>query len=210
MEYQGTAELRSLEIQQRGYRSVLLDTPRALEAIRPVQQALPLEMSEDFVNVTTTGGDGQFELFLEARKDHFPVVHLLNITAIFLLVIVLGRTLAPLFRNDMYVPWCMLVALVLAIIMAAITGPDVHPDESAHHAGVRFFSEHLLPPPIDSDLAAGSFSVYGYSRLANLEMYYPLAGYFTWMLSPLNLPELFASRLFGPATLRDTDDTGIF
>jgi hypothetical protein len=198
IEFQGTVRLGSMIISELGYQTESLESPSDLQRIEPRQQALPVDVDGDGVLITTAGRDGQFELKISSvRTGLFPIIHIINVVLIFCLVVVSGKSLGFLFERDRYVPCCFLVVLLLAIAMAGVTGINVHPDESAHYAAVKYYSQHLLPPPIDSALAAGSFSVYGYSRLANLEAYYPLAGYFTWLLNPINLPPVFDSRVFG-------------
>ena len=200
IEYPGTVTLGDMVISQLGYRTEKLDSGDALNRIVPVQQALSLSEDEGRVLISTTGVDGQFQLVLSPQRvGVFPGIHVLNVALIFVVVLWLGRYLGFLFEEDRYVPCCMVIALLLIIAMAGITGINVHPDEAAHHAAVRYYSEHLLPPTIDSQAAQGSFSVYGYSRLANFEAYYPLAGYFTWLLKPINLPAVFDARVFGIA-----------
>ncbi len=89
----------------------------------------------------------------------------------------------------------------MVTVMATVTHDSVHPDEKVHLSAVDYYSEHLLPPRIDDPSLADSFSVYGYTRLANLEAYYQLAGYFAAALEPLRLDNLLEARMFGIAML---------
>jgi hypothetical protein len=61
---------------------------------------------------------------------------------------------------------------------------------------VKYYSEHWLPPSLDSPEIAHSFSDYGKSRLSTYEMYYPMAGYFTRLLAPFKSSDLVNARAF--------------
>ena len=198
IEYQGIAKLNRLSISQSGYEPVILESEDELALIKPVQQIHSTSIVNNVLVLETTGEDGQLELAIDPRQvTFFPFIHLVNLILILVVVFVLSRVLGFLFRDDLYVPCFLLVVLILAASMASLTGLDVHPDEQAHLKAVDYYSEHFLPPAIDSPAAENSFSVYGYSRLYNLEIYYQLAGYFSRVLSPLRLSAALNSRLFG-------------
>jgi hypothetical protein len=198
IEYQGTARLGRLSISQSGYDPVIFDSADELARIKPVQQIHSMRIVDNVLVLETSGEDGQLELAIDPpQASGFPFVHLVNLVLIFVAVLLLSRALGFLFRDDLYVPCSLLVVLILAAIMASLTGLDVHPDEQAHLKAVDYYSKHFLPPAIDSPAAENSFSVYGYSRLYNLELYYQVAGYFGRILSPLRLPAALDSRLFG-------------
>jgi hypothetical protein len=198
IEYQGTARLGRLSISQSGYDPVIIDSEDGLARIKPVQQIHAMRIVDNVLVLETSGEDGQLELVIDPLQvSGFPFVHLINLILILVTVLALSRVLGILFRDDLYVPCALLVVLILAASMASMTGLDVHPDEQAHFKAVEYYSKHLLPPAIDSPAAENSFSVYGYSRLYNPELYYQVAGYFSQVLSPLRLSPALNSRLFG-------------
>ena len=198
VEYAGVVKLKRFSISQPGYEPVNLATRSELERIKPVQQIHSTSFVDDALVLTTSGEDGQLELTIEPlRETGFPLIHLLNLVLIFVAVVVLSRVLGFLFKEFLFVPCFLLVVLILAAIMASLTGLDVHPDEQAHFKAVNYYSENFIPPAIDSPAAEESFSVYGYSRLYNLELYYQVAGYFSRVLSPLRLSAALNSRIFG-------------
>ena len=198
IEYQGIAKLKRLSISQPGYDPLILESEDELARIKPLQQIHSTSFVDNVLVLETTGEDGQLELTIDPNQvTFFPFIHLLNLILILVAVFLLSRVLGFLFRDDLYVPCFLLVVLILAATMASLTGLDVHPDEQAHLKAVDYYSEQFLPPDIDSFAAENSFSVYGYSRLYNLELYYQVAGYFSRMLAPLRLSAALNSRIFG-------------
>ncbi len=198
LEYPGVATLKRFAISQAGYVPIDLDTEGELTRIKAINQIQSTTFSDKALVLTTAGKDGQLELTIEpVQVNIFPLIHLINILLILAAVFVLRHVLGFLFKDDLYIPCFLLVALILASTMASLTGPTVHPDEKAHLEAVNYYSEHTLPPAVGSDAARNSYSVYGFSRLYNLEIYYQIAGYFSRSISPLHLSSMLNARIFG-------------
>ncbi len=198
IEYPGVAKFKNIQISQLGYEKISLNPEQQLAELKVIQQIEPLKITDNALILQTTGRDSQLELAIDPVRSQFlPLVHVINVIIIFITFLWLSRALGFLFKDYLFVPCFLTIILVLAAIMAAITGFSVHPDESVHLSAVSYYGDHLFPPPIDSPAAANTFSVYGYSRLANYEIYYILAGYFTNILGPFQLPELTEARIFG-------------
>ncbi|NKB76500.1 MAG: hypothetical protein GKR96_05495 [Gammaproteobacteria bacterium] len=203
MEYQGEITIRRVSIHQFGYAPIVLDDETGLARLLPVNQ-LELPVYEDGgLKVKATGSDPQLSLEISPVKQYWilPIQHVFSLIAIFGFVWVCQRLASGVFNHLMFVPASLLVVVVMVMAMASITGQHVHPDETVHMGAISYYGQHFLPPPVESELVQNTFSVYGYSRLSSMEMYYQLAGYFTRILQPLQIPTLLSARLFGVVML---------
>ena len=200
--------LKRIGITQPGFAPIEMDPQNGFVGLEPVQQIDRLVVKEDGLRFNTTGRDAQFEYRPEGSGGYIPLGHLFTVIAILLVSLATGRTLAGLGREERHVPPLLLVVLCLALVMAVISKhywlhPNgtarifVHPDEEVHSAAVKYYREHWLPPAIDDPEILESFSVYGYSRLASYELYYPVAGYLTRLLAPLRQPFMWEARMVG-------------
>lgn len=198
LEYAGVARLKKFRLAQLGYEDIELSNAETLSRLVPLNQMEPTSYSENGLALKSTGRDGQLEFKINpVRLNLFPLVHIVNLFLIFVGTLLMCRILAGLFKNDLFVPVCLLIVLVMIVTMASLTGLNVHPDEVAHLQAVLYYSEHFLPPAIDSKAAGETFSVYGVSRLSNYEFYYQLAGIFVRSMAPFHLPSTLDARLFG-------------
>ena len=196
IEYAGEATIHHLALSQGGFETLSL-LPSDLATLQPLQQIQSLELREDGLHVVTDGKDGNVEWRLTSKEaSGFPWVHPFNVLLILGACLLLGRSAAMLVEKHNYVVVGLLVASVLASVMAAVTTIHTHPDERVHLAAVKYYSEHWLPPSLDSPEIAESFSDYGKSRLSTYEMYYPVAGYFTRLLAPFKSSDLINARAF--------------
>ena len=123
-------------------------------------------------------------------------MHVLNVILIMLITLFIAYTTRDLQKENRFIPALMLGAAALIFTMAMITiYPDtvpssaskryVHPDERVHMVAAEYYRHHYLPPPIESEQIASTFSIYGKTRLASRELYYPMVGYLSRLLEPL-------------------------
>jgi hypothetical protein len=202
LEYPGKVSIRKLDITQAGYAVIDLLVPTLRQRLKPVRQSNPVASSGGAMVLETLGEDGQYEIAIDPeRHTVFPFIHTINLLLIIAAVYALRRVAAYLVEDNRLVPAMLAAVLVMVAVMASVTHDSVHPDEKVHLSAVNYYSEHLLPPRIDDPALADSFSGYGYSRLANLEIYYQLAGYFSALLKPLRVDNLLGARIFGIAML---------
>ena len=205
LEYTGEINLKKIKISQQGYQSLELsgiDDFAQLNPLKDVEQDMASESAtnpqDNSFKVVTTGRDSQFEWTVSNQRNAiFPLLHIINLLLIILAVAVLRKPCEQLLKDHRFVPGMLLLVLLLAAAMAATTGLDIHPDEQVHLKAVNYYGDHLLPPAIDSSIVEPTYSGYGVTRLGNYEIYYQLAGYFTWLLNPLHLSDLISARLFG-------------
>lgn len=198
-EYAGKFQLSSLQISQSGYQPIELVEADRLSSIKP-NKDLQLVQADPTqgLNIITTGNDGYFEIDLKPLKQGgLPWQHLTNLAVMLALLLLAMRLLQPLLLDYQFVPCLMGIGLVLAMVMAALTGLNVHPDEVVHLAAVEYYTQHWLPPALDSEGIANTYSIYGSSRLDRYEIYYQLAGYFQHLISGFRFSTLFGARLFG-------------
>ena len=201
LEYAGEIDFNRISLSQRGYQTIELTTEEQFDSFKPLKGTELKKLNNETgtgIGLTTTGRDSQIEWDLNPENiKTFPLSHVVSLILIVLLVGVMRKPARLLFRNHVFVPVCLVVILMLVTAMAVITTLAVHPDELVHFKAVNYYSDNLMPPAIDSPEAADSFSDYGYSRLANFESYYPLAGYLSFLLKPFHLDEVIAARMFG-------------
>lgn len=88
------------------------------------------------------------------------------------------------FINETFVNYCnivLFVSLVLVVIMSICSPIYGHADEPVYRYAIDYYLGNLLPPRLDSNLAIGTFSGYGYSRLDEPTWYYFFAGKVAWI-----------------------------
>ncbi len=200
LEYAGEIDIHGIRISQQGYLDLALDFASGFDALKPINEVERdlKEADQTGLSLIATGGDSQLEWDVETQSTSFvPVLHIVNLFLIIGLVAVLRKPSTLLLENDRFVTASLLVVLLLATAMATITRPYVHPDEGVHYQAVSYYSNHFLPPALDSAEVAHTYSPYGVTRLGNYEIYYQLAGHFSWLLQPFQLSGLINARLFG-------------
>lgn len=198
-EYTGHFQLNSLQISQSGYETIEVIEKARRSSIKPNKdlQFMQADATKG-LKIVTTGNDGYFELDIEPVKHAgLPWQHLYNLAVMLALLLLAMRLLKPLLIEYRFVPFLMSIGLLLAVTMAALTGLNVHPDEVVHLAAIEYYTQHWLPPALDSKGIADTYSVYGSSRLDRYEIYYQLAGYFQRLIDGFRFSTLFGARLFG-------------
>ncbi len=206
IEFEYKLFLYEITISQPGFADIEINPENGFAGLEPINDIDNVVVKEDGLRFNTTGRDSQFELVVDKAGGYLPLVHVFTVLAIVFGTMLAGRALAGLGQELRFVPALLLIAVILALTMAAISKhywlhPNgtarlfVHPDEEAHVAAVEYYRDHWLPPAIDDPAIADSFSVYGYTRLASYELYYPIAGYLTRLLVPLRQAFMWDARL---------------
>lgn len=197
IEFAGTAVIRGLRLSQPGFAPIELSPSELISKLKPVQQIENIRLISDGVVFDTTGSDGQFELAVSAeRTEPYLVRWLLVMAIIFAFVLVAEKCLRRFGKDDGWVVIGLGTAFVFIVMMAVLTRFGTHPDEFVHWQAVWYYTKSFLPPSLVSPDIADTFSVYGYSRLANFEIFYQLVGYSVTLLQDLRIPLYLKSRLF--------------
>ncbi len=197
IEYAGRVTIKSIGLSQSGYKKIQLEHAQ-LKRLKPLSQIESIRLNTDGLIVDTADTDGNLEFdFIPEKSNLFPWTHLTNALLIMLCSIGLRRVITWLVADHTYVVVCMTSVVVMIATMAMISSIHVHPDERVHLKAIEYYANHFLPPAIDSPEIKDSFSDYGKSRLSTYELYYPFAGFFSRIISPLDLSDLISARVLG-------------
>jgi hypothetical protein len=195
-QYEGEAVVRKLSISQSGMETIRFAGAEDFAALEPIFQVAQSSFREDGFAVLASGGDPQF-LFRVVSPGALPwLPELLRIAAIFAAVFLFFALSEPV-RDDLrFIPLFFSAALVLVVIMASVSAPEVHPDEYVHFDAAAYYMENWLPPVVDDPSIRQTYSVYGVSRLNNREVSYLLTGKLAQLLAPFKLPAYLGLRMF--------------
>ncbi len=197
IEFTGKVVIRGLRLSQPGFQPIELSPKDLKQRLTPVQQIGDVQLLFDGITFDTTGPDGQFELAISAdRSAAFLGRWMLIMVFILCFVLVVGHLVSRFGKDHGWVVICLFVALILIVAMSSLSRFDTHPDEYVHWQAVEYYSKNFLPPPLDAPEISDSYSVYGYSRLANFEVFYQFAGYSVSLLQDLKIPTYLKGRLF--------------
>ena len=209
VEFETRFELRSVDINQPGLKTISFNPENGFAGLNPVNHINDLEYSDTALTFETVGHDGQFEYFVQRDTTwSFPTEQIFIVIGIILLTLLVGRTLGHTQKNLAFIPVLLLLAVMLAFAMAMLSKhyylhPNgvarifVHPDEEVHAVASEYYRDHWLPPRLDSEEVQYSFSVYGYTRLASYELYYPVSGYLSRLLKPFGQAFMTDLRIVG-------------
>ena len=207
VEFETDMDFREITITQPGYAPIVLNADNDFAGLEPLQDIDDVELEDGLLRFETSGRDSQFLFKVNnTLPAPFPLEHLLSVVLILLASVAAGRALGPLQKEMKWVPVLLMVAVALAFTMAMISKhyswhPSgkarlfIHPDEEVHSVAVEYYSNHNLPPAVDSPLIADTFSIYGFSRLMSHELYYPITGYLTRLLKPFKQPFMTDARI---------------
>lgn len=197
LERAGKLRLNTITISQWGWQTLQLQQLSDYGFYRANDQ-IAVAAAEPGLMISTRGEDGHFEISIDPRRVlSFPARPLLVVGGLWLALGLFMLLLTPLVRNLRFVPVLLLTSWGLVLLMAQYTGLDLHPDEVVHLEAVKYYASHWLPPALDSPEIASSYSIYGHTRLAVYEIYYPLAGYFQAIPRLLDASPLAGARSFG-------------
>ena len=195
-QYEGEAVVRKLSLSQSGMETIRLAEAEDFAALEPIFQVAQSSFREDGFAVLASGGDPQFLYHVGAAGSLPWLQELLRIVAIFVAVFLFFALAEPV-RDDLhFIPLFFAAALVLVVVMASVSAPEVHPDEYVHFDAAAYYMEHWLPPVVDDPSIRQTYSVYGVSRLNNREVSYLLTGKLAQVLAPFKLPPYLGLRMF--------------
>jgi len=197
IEFAGKVVISGLRLSQPGFAPIELSPAELISRLKPVQQIENMRLIPGAVAFETTGADGQFELDVSAdHTESYLGRWMLMMAIIFTFVVVAEKSLRTYGKDHGWVVIGLGAACVFIVMMAVLTRFGTHPDEFVHWQAVWYYTRSFLPPSLVSPDIADTFSVYGYSRLANFEIFYQLAGYSVTLLQDLRIPLYLKSRLF--------------
>ena len=195
-QYEGEAVVKKLSLSQSGMETIRFAAAEDFARLQPIFQVTGAAFREDGFAVLAGGGDPQF-LYQVGSTGSLPwLQELLRIAAIFAAVFLFFALTEPV-RDDLrFIPLLFAAALVLVVVMASISAPEVHPDEYVHFDAAAYYTDHWLPPAADDPDIRHTYSVYGVSRLNNREICYLLTGRLAQLLAPFKLPPYLGLRMF--------------
>ncbi|MHB8788725.1 MAG: hypothetical protein ACYDBT_02465 [Desulfobulbaceae bacterium] len=195
-QYEGEAIVKKLVISQSGKETIRFVAADDFSRLSPIFQVKESGFGDAGFAVIASGGDPQF-LYQVAAGGALPwLPELLRIAAIFGAVFLFFLLTEPIREDTRFIPLMFAAILVLVVVMASISAPEVHPDEYVHFDAAAYYAENWLPPVVDDPSIRDTYSVYGVSRLNNREVYYLLAGKLSRLLAPFKLPEYLNLRMF--------------
>jgi hypothetical protein len=195
--YKGEANLKRVFIQQPGWAPILLSTPKEFDQLVPLHHIIEYGIDSKGLMVKSTGDDPYFELLITPQHIERQFGWLsLRFAAISIVICLVLYSAGTLVKNLRFVPLLLFGVLMLITVMAGTSQRNAHPDEYVHLAATAYYRIHWLPPVVEDPEIRETYSVYGYSRLNNSEIYYLFAGKFDKLLDRLQLPNYFSSRIF--------------
>lgn len=191
-----TVTVHSLELRQMGFAPVRLDTAAEFARLRQGTGIQEFSVGPQSFTVVPQSKDPNLLLPLEGlERAPQPLLHglwLLFFAASAVFFIANRKR----FLSVEFVPYCGAAVLGLIVVMAGISQFNTHPDEVIHVVAGQYYMENHLPPPVGDESIRNTYSPYGVSRLHNGETAYFFAGKFAKFLSPLQLADYLAFRLF--------------
>lgn len=196
-QYVGEAVVKKLVISQEGLQPVSFSSARDFLRLQPIFQVARSDYQDDGFTVDSSGGDPQF-LFIIPSAGSVPYMQeMIRIVAIFIGVFFFFFLTEPVRDEIRFIPLLFSAVLVLVIVMASISAPEVHPDEYVHFDAATYYMDNWLPPAVDDPSIRHTYSVYGVSRLNNREVWcYLLTGKLAKLLATFNLPPYLGLRMF--------------
>ncbi len=193
MDFRGIAKIHAITIRQKGYETIRID----LSMLKPLHDITTCSVDNGTLTMVAEGKDPNFLYIPELQRDYVGLTKeiplLLLLCGVAFLV---SLSFSGLKENYGYIPFLLVVVLGLVVAMAAISKPNIHPDEYVHLSATRYYQSNWLPPRVDDPAIEKTYSIYGNSRLNNGEIYYLFAGKTANIFKWLNVPELFSLRAF--------------
>lgn len=188
--------IQSIVITQIGYNPIFIQNRSINDRLKPIAGIMEAKKSNKGLLVVSSENDPQLGLQIEPTINKSFVNYWSPIiTALLVLFLILNWASAA-DANYTYIRYFFCFVLALVVVMAYTSRKNVHPDEHVHIRASQYYEEHWRPPKICAPEAVHTYSVYGISRLNSMEVAYPIAGKFSWMLSFLPLESYLRLRLF--------------
>jgi hypothetical protein len=194
-DYRGTSTIHRLVIKQKGWQPVTLIGAHAV--LQPNGQVAGFSLDANRLVTISSDRDPYFVWQPTLVRGVFGwPAESARILALFLLFYLTGRTARQLYVEKKYIPLFLAAAATLALVMAVVTKPYVHPDEYVHIQAANYYLDHWLPPDVTDQDIRHTYSRYGNSRLNGNEIYYLVAGKFAALTESLPVPDHLRLRLF--------------
>jgi hypothetical protein len=177
IKHSGRVKLLYLNMYQHGFMPTELTGSSGLAGLQPYNQVDGLRLDSSGLEFISLGEDPGLELYPDLSPIDtawWPKVAVL----LFLIVTtwLIGVLCSTLLIHHRFVLLLLAGAWMLIWVMAVTTRQNCHPDEYVHLAAITWYHDTWMPPEIEDPAIRDTYSVYGYSRLNNGELYYPLAG----------------------------------
>ncbi|GJL81670.1 MAG: hypothetical protein DHS20C01_13040 [marine bacterium B5-7] len=182
---------------QFGVKDYRLQTPDELARIRPFRNIRESHLARDGLSIVSDGRDPQMELLPEFEGGGPVFVSSFWRTIVFLGlgIILIGyfKRISPRYE---FVPYAMLFAFSVVLIMASNSRINAHPDEYVHLLAAKYYTDHNLPPKVCDKNTLSTYSPYGVSRLNTDEIAYILAGKFANTIAFLPITDAYKIRFY--------------
>jgi len=196
-EYIGSATLGGIKITQEGWQDIVIAPIEDFSKLIPGTQIKDFAVDGEGLHVESNGIDANFDIRITPVRTGGNGLWLF-IRFGFIGCVVLGVMYGAsyLVRDLRIVPFLLFAVWLLVIAMAGVSKWNVHPDEYVHGAAAKYYSNHWMPPVLEDPAIAHSYSVYGFTRLKNREVFYIFAGKFDKLLEAFKLPDRLTLRAF--------------
>lgn len=196
-QYPGEVTLKKLVLRQKGFSPIRFETAGDFSLMHPIYDVFCAHFFPQGFVVESTGKDPQFSYLVNLEPgSSYLFQTLISIGSIFILVFCFFFLTKGIREEARFVPLLFAAILALVIVMASISGRNVHPDEYVHFGATQYYMSNWLPPAADDPAIRDTYSVYGVSRLNNHEVAYFFQGKFAQLLEPFNIPDYLKLRLF--------------
>lgn len=178
-------KLTEFRIFQEGFQEVNLFRNKEYENLVPEpSQIREFNSNRQRVQFNTKSGTAQLQWILPRPEPNSSIfLQLFRLLLFVGLVFYIYKHVPTLAKDHWYVVYGLVVALVLILVMAAISKPHAHPDEHVHIRAAVYYSHNSLPAAVCDADTRGTYSVYGTSRLNSNEIYYYAAGHMLRLIS---------------------------
>lgn len=196
-QYQGESLLCKLLISQTGLHPFQFASPAEFSRLLPVYGIGSSTRESNGLVTASTGVDPRYEFAVTLQKAPYWSWGLgVRLGAIFGAIFVFFACTERVREEEVFIPLFFSAVFALVIVMAAVSGENVHPDEYVHLDAAEYYKTNWLPPQVDDPAIQHTYSVYGVSRLNSPEVSYLLMGKLAELVSSLKVSHLLGLRLF--------------
>jgi len=195
LEGPGKILIKNIRLRQGDLISITLDSRKDFESVKIIDGISDLKVTGSGLQVVADSDDPKLQVKV-APQFHYNTIIPLVLCCLLLLYTLKYFSLR--FENLEYVEWLFFFIFALILTMAALTPPDMHPDEFVHRSAAEYYGgfSHWLPPAADDPEIAQTYSSHGVSRLNSREIVYLLAGKFMKFFSFIPVDHYLLLRYF--------------
>ena len=188
--------IKRMVISQSGYSPIRFSTMDEFKRWIPLDGIQKIKRSGNGLFVIASGEDPKMEVSLYPQKESGFFLEFIRILFFIFLIGIFLRSIVALNEKNDFIPYLMLFAAALSMIMAIISRENAHPDEYVHLSAAEYYENHWLPPAVCTPGTEDTYSVYGVSRLNSLEIVYLIAGKFSRLFAFFPLDIYIRLRMF--------------